>query len=130
MSVETFNFPFHVASISYPERGSPITLGGNWQYSSKPSSPPMRTFQLTFPVLQWIKSSAGVLTSSIDPEINLLRLEQFYNRHELYKDFIYPHELYGQLIVRFSQPLVIPPAVQDSFGTVKGLSVTFVEQPV
>lgn len=128
MSLKTFDWPYHTITINYPQRGSQVKLGGNWTYATKPNAPMMRNIQLNFAMLQWFRNEAGQLSSLVEPELNLMRLEEFYLEHELYKDFIYPHELYGNLIVRFSQPIVIPSAM-GSDGVVPNIVVQLVEQP-
>lgn len=130
MALEVFDFPFHKASVAYPERSAQVKLGGNYLFSTKPSGPVMRTFTLEFNVLYWIKNQFGVFDSNIEPQLNLLRLDDFYVRHELHKDFIYQHEIYGNLVVKFVKPLVIPTAKEGSDGAVFGLSLLVIEQPV
>lgn len=127
--MKIFDFPIHTVSHSYPQRGTQVQLGGNWTFSTAPRAPVMRTFTLRFDMLRWIKNNAGLYTSSIDPEINALRLDEFYREHELHKDFIYPHEIYGNLVVKFAQPLVLPEAKKDGFGAILNVSLTLIEQP-
>lgn len=128
--MERFEFPYHVCSVKYPKRGAQVQLGGSYTYSVKPAAPVARTFVLTFDLLKWIKDGAGILTAIPDPELNLLRLDNFYRAHELHTDFIYPHEIYGDVVVKFGEALEIPPAKRDSFGSVFGVSVVLVQQPV
>ena len=127
--MKVFDFSVHTVSHSYPQRGTQVQLGGNWTFSTAPRGPVMRTFTLRFDLLRWIKDSNGVFSSVLDPKLNALRLDEFYREHELHKDFIYPHEIYGNLIVKFAQPLVIPEAKKDSNGAILGLTLTLIEQP-
>ncbi len=126
--MKVFDFSVHAVSHSYPQRGTQVQLGGNWTFSTAPRGPVMRTFTLRFDLMRWFKNGA-VYSSTIEPQLNLLRLDEFYREHELHKDFIYPHELYGNLVVKFAQPLVIPEAKKDSNGAVLGLTITLIEQP-
>lgn len=126
--MKVFDFSVHVVSHSYPQRGTQVQLGGNWTFSTEPRGPVMRTFTLRFDLMRWFKNGS-VFSSTIEPTLNLLRLDEFYREHELFKDFIYPHELYGNIVVKFAQPLVIPEAKKDSHGAVLGLTVTLIEQP-
>lgn len=129
MSLKTFDWPFHELTLSYPQRGSQVKLGGNWTYATKSSSPVMRNLQLNFRLLKWVRDASGILVSTLDRELNLLRLDEFYQEHEQHKDFIYPHEIYGNMIVKFAQPLVIPPAKLASDGCVMNMTINLVEQP-
>lgn len=128
--MKVFDFPFHICTVRYPKRGTQVKLGGGYTYSVASSSPVARTFVLTFDLMRWVKNSSGLLTPSIDPQINLMRLENFYIEHELHADFIYRHERYGDVVVKFEEPLDIPPAKRDSFGSVFGINVTLSEQPI
>lgn len=130
MSLASFDFPYHTCSIKYPKRGSQVQLGGSYTYSVKPATPAMRTLQLTFDVMCWFKDQNNLLVPYISPEINLMRLDSFYQSHELFKDFLYTHELYGNMVVKFSEPLEIPIAKRNSDGAVIGLTLTLMEQPV
>lgn len=129
MSLKTFNFPFHSTSVVYPKRGAQVKLGGNWTYTTKPSAPPMRSLQLKFDALWWRLDGLGLLSATIDPQLNLLALENFYLEHELHQEFIYPSPRYGNLIVRFEEPLAIPEAVKNGNGVVRDLIIKLVEQP-
>lgn len=128
--MQIFNFPYHVCTVRYPKRGTQVQLGGSYTYSVKPSAPVSRTFNLTFDLMKWVRNAQGILSPVPEPELNLMRLDNFYQNHELHEDFIYPHELYGNLVVKFLEPLEIPPAKRDSFGSVLGVSVILIEQPV
>lgn len=128
--MQIFDFPYHVCTIRYPKRGSQVKLGGSYTYTIKPASPVARTFILTFDVMKWIKNAQGILTATQDPYVNVMRLDNFYQAHELHADFIYRHERYGDVVVKFAEPLEIPPAKRDSFGSVFGISVTLEEQAV
>ena len=64
-----------------------------------------------------------------NPEINLGLLEDFYLRHKMWKKFIYPHPIYGDLAVRFSRPLILPKGYTDGNGTVEPFELEFIEVP-
>lgn len=128
--MKVFDFPYHTCTVKYPKRGSQIQLGGSYTYSVKSSAPVARTFQLNMDVMKWYKNNSGILTPLKNPKENVMVLDNFYQEHELHLDFIYPHELYGNVVVKFAEPLEIPPAKRDSFGSVFGISLTLIEQPV
>lgn len=130
MALEIFDFPYHQASVAYPERSAQVKLGGNYLFSTKPSGPAMRSFTLEFPLMYWYQNNLGVFDPLIEPKLNLMRLDQFYLRHELHADFVYHHQIYGSLVVKFAKPLVIPTAKTNGNGAVFGLSLSVIEQPV
>lgn len=127
--MKVFDFSAHAVSHSYPQRGTQVQLGGNWTFATGSKAPVMRTFTLRFNVLRWVRGSNGLINSTEDPTINALRLDEFYREHELHKDFIYPHEIFGNIVVKFAQPLNIPEAKQNSGGAVLNTVVTLIEQP-
>jgi hypothetical protein len=129
MALQTFDFPTHVTSVSYPKRGAQVKLGGNWTYTTKPNAPAMKSLQLRFDGLWWFKDSNNVLSATIQPKLNLLALENFYAAHELHQEFIYPSDRYGNMIVRFEEPLVIPEAVKNGNGLVKDITIKLIQQP-
>lgn len=125
---ETFNFPFHRQSTRRPQEGTKLKLGNSWSYSSKPSSPVQRTFNLVFPVLKYY-GMAGELDLVTDAVINLGALEDFYDRHGQHTEFIYPHPVYGSLTAKFNAPLEIPEGIEDGGGAVRGVTVQLIEIP-
>ena len=128
--MKVFNFPFHTCTVRYPKRGAQVQLGGSYTYAVKSAAPVARTFQLSMDVMKWHKNASGILTPLIQPQENVMALDNFYQEHELHQDFIYPHELYGNVVVKFGEALEIPPAKRDSFGSVFGISITLLQQPV
>lgn len=123
-----FDFPYHRVGTKYPTQGNNLKLGGSWDYSSKPNCPPQRVFTLDFKVLKYY-GEAGSLDLISDKEINLGVLEAFYNEHQLYKKFIYPHPVYGELLVKFQRPLEVPMGIAGGGGAIGGVVVVLVEQP-
>lgn len=130
MALDVFDFPFHQVSVSYPERSTQVKLGGNYLFSTKPAGPAMRSFNLEFKVLYWFKNQYGAFDALMEPKLNLMQLEAFYLKHELHKDFIYNHEIYGNVVVKFTKPLSIPTAKENGNGAVFGITLSLIEQPV
>lgn len=128
--MQILDFPYHTCSVRYPERGSQVQMGGSYTYSVKPAAPVARELTLNFDLMKWVRNAQGILSAVPEPEINIMRLDNFYREHEMHTDFIYPHEVYGNMVVKFKAPLEIPPAKRDSFGSVFGVVVSLIEQPV
>lgn len=58
---------------------------------------------------------------------NMGALEAFYNRHKLHKPFIYPHPVYGNIEVRFMDPLKIPEGIVGGNGALEDFNLTLIE---
>lgn len=128
MALSRFNFPYHKVQSTYPTEGNNLTLGNSWSYNSKPTSPPQRTFELSFKIMKYFVSN-GVLDNISEAPINLGALEAFYQAHKMHTTFTYPHPVYGDIAVKFLKPLVIPEGIEGGQGAVAGVSVQLIEIP-
>lgn len=129
--METFNFPYHGNPSRTPEdSSSSITLGSGFKFSNTPANPIIRTYELTFPVLGYFTLPNGDpdLEGTVNPEWNVAGLERFYERHETYKTFIYPHPFWGDRTVKFDAPFSVP-EVTGNQGRVLNLTLKFREHP-
>lgn len=124
----TFNFPYHKQSTKYPESGKRMQMGNSYMSAAEPSGPDQRVFMLDFATMKYFLV-AGVISPTFKPEINLAALEAFYKEHRLWKTFIYPHPVYGNVNVKFNKPLEIPKGISDGDGAVEAFSVELIEQP-
>jgi hypothetical protein len=124
-----FDFPYHKFSTEYPDNGFQAKLGGSYQYSAPPSAPDQRIFKLKFKALKYFTDATGAIDQTQQPEINLARLEAFYNLYKRNLTFIYPHPVLGELPVRFNKPLVIPEGKEGGDGAVENIEIEFIEQP-
>lgn len=127
--MDTFDFDYHSMSTKYPETGIRMKLGGSYTYTSTPTEPPARIITLHFDenAMRIFMTAPGVPDVTRDPAINFNRLDAFYRKHELHMSFIYPHEIYGNLIVKFNKPLEMPKLTKG--GWVPSFSLEFEEQP-
>jgi hypothetical protein len=123
-----FDFPYHKYSTEYPESSYRVKLGGGYQYSAPPSAPDQRIFKLKFAAMKYFVSN-GAIDVTTKPEINLARLEQFYNTNKMNQTFTYPHPVLGDLPVRFNKPLAIPEGLEGGDGVVLNVEVELIEQP-
>lgn len=73
--------------------------------------------------------SNGVLDKTKEPEINMARLEQFYDLHKLHATFTYNHPVYGELMCRFNKPLKVPEGTPGGQGFVPNIEVELIEMP-
>ncbi|KGM36127.1 hypothetical protein [Inquilinus limosus] len=128
--METFNFPRHKFRTQYPESSFRVQFGNSYTFVSKPSAPDQRLFILTFQLVKYYVNGAGQADASIVGEAtNAAALDGFYARHRLYEKFIYPHPVYGNVVVRFQKPLEIPDGIEGGDGAIENLEVQLLEHP-
>ncbi len=127
MALETFNFPYHVVETTNPESGYRGQLGGSYTFTSPPTDPDQRVFNLSFPVMKFFVDSLGVPDALISPEVNMMALIRFYQTHKLHQSFIYNHPVHGQLEVKFNKPLVEPAGIPAGGGAVEKFTVELIE---
>lgn len=122
MSYKTFNFPTHQVTHAFPA-GDQVQFGQGWTHASAPDGPQQRTLLLKFNALLIIKNPfTGAILRAADTRSNpaeqavlddlkkrsVWALNDFYEEHLLHKKFIYNHYVYGDMVVRFSQPFQMP----------------------
>lgn len=125
--MQTFNFPLHHCTHEYPQ-GDSVKFGGGYTFAAAPVLPLERTFILEFEGLFWYKQG-GVWSSTPNPTRNMLKLDEFYRYHTLFRSFIYPHEVFGNVVVKFKAPLKIPKTRPGGSNLTEPFQLTFVEQP-
>lgn len=123
-----FNFPYHTFTTEYPESSFRVNLGGSYQFSAPPVAPDQRIFTLHFKALKYFIVS-GVVDKSVSPEVNLARLEDFYDLHKLHATFTYPHPVHGNIPCRFNKPLKIPKGTEGGNGVVENIEIELIEMP-
>lgn len=127
--METFDFPYHVFSTDYPESSLRVQFGKSWEFTAEPDAPDQRIFKLDFEGMEYFTDAGGAVSASIAPQRNMLALEQFYQRHRQWKSFIYPHPVYGNVVVKFQMPLRTPKGVKKGNGVVEKFEISLIEQP-
>lgn len=129
--METFIWKYHTQSTEYPE-GVTIRLGNSYQYAPEPPSVDQRVFKLRFPTMfyftKWVGNSE-VIDDTKEPELNMELLDRFYKTHRMWKTFIYPHPVYGNLEVKFGKALKIPAGIPGGDGALQGFDLELIEQP-
>lgn len=127
--MQTFDFPFHTLSTSYP-KGDSFKFGRGYEFSAAPQLPVQRRFQLSFELIQWFLDDAGEIDATIQPQLNALALDEFYRFHYTHRAFIYPHPVYGNLTVKFASdaPFQMPKSLVGGNGATDRFELVFVEQ--
>lgn len=128
MPLQTFDFPFHSIEVEYPESSKKITFGGGYEFASRPRGPDQVIYKLHFEAMSFFTNGAGVADRLINPQINILTLEDFYKAHRMYEKFIYPHPAEGNLTVRFKSPLKYKQQPLG-LGVIEAFSVELITQP-
>jgi len=118
--VDTFNFPYHTVRHIYPQ-GDQQKFGRGYMYAVKPLLPIQRTFILKFNAMNWLATGSGY---------GMQDLVAFYELHEMWDRFTYPHPLYGNLITRFAKALEVPEVLDNGFGHTQPLEIQLIEQPL
>lgn len=130
--METFDFPFHVPTHSYP-KGDSFKFGRGYEFSAAPQLPIQRRFRLHFNTMLWyFNESTGEIDGSVEPQTNIKVLIDFYELHMTHKKFIYPHQVFGNLIVKFATdaPFEVPKGMEGGSGAVEPFELVLVEQPL
>lgn len=129
--METFNFPYHRVSTDYPESSTRIQFGKGWEFASAPDAPDQRIFKLSFRGFKYyVNPSTGEIDTTTNANVNnLAALEAFYQAHRQHGKFIYPHPVYGNVVVRFRTPLRIPEGRPGGNGVVEDFTIELIEQP-
>lgn len=116
-------------STKYPQSGTRIQLGRSYQFDTPPEAPDQRIFVLKLQGMQYIVGSQGNLNANLEPERNMLALENFYNDHKLATSFTFDHPVYGSLTCKFNRPLEIPEGLAGGDGVLPEFEVELIEQP-
>lgn len=128
--MEEFDFDFHKWNTDYPESGVRLQLGNSYTFTSEPVAPDQRIITLSFATMRYyVDPITGVPDVTTNPKINFYRLEQFYQRHRLWKSFNYRHAMYGMLVCKFNKPLKTPKGIEGEPGKTEGFTLELMEMP-
>lgn len=125
--METFNFPNHNIRVKYPE-GGVMKFGRGYAHGVKPLLPVARTFILKFNTMKWYIGGGGLPEVLTDPTNNMMTLLAFYDDHQMWKRFIYPSKIFGNVNVRFAAPLETPAPRAGGTSWTEDFELTFEEQ--
>ncbi|MDB2579671.1 hypothetical protein N9Y00_11755 [Tateyamaria sp.] len=116
-------------STKYPQSGSRIQLGRSYQFDTPPEAPDQRIFVLKLQGMKYFLGGQGNLNANIEPDRNMLALENFYNDHKRAVSFTFVHPVYGALTCKFNNPLEIPEGITGGDGALPEFEVELIELP-
>lgn len=125
MGLELFDFPYHKVSHRYSDRSTRLNLGNQWSYITKPTTPVIRIFTLKFEVMKFFENSQYL--TPIERRYSAHHLDDFYQRHETFGEFLYDHHTFGNIVVRFDQPLELSEGLTGAGGAILPFTVTLKE---
>lgn len=127
MAANFDNFKLHKREFKYLGNVTAVQLGNGYSYISKPISPQLKEFTLSFTGYRFYFDEEGRLDYETNKSVNNMgTLCQFYEEMNQYTTFIYNDEQFGAVPVRFKEPLTIPKTVGDR-GVVEEFRITLVE---
>jgi hypothetical protein len=126
--METYNFPYFVLEDKYPESSAKLSLGGGYEFASKPKAPDQISFMLHYDTMVFIESVPGTLDLVSNPMLNMGTLRAFYETHRLYEPFLFEHPILGEVTVRFARPLSYK-LRKGGRGSVEPFTVELLLQP-
>lgn len=126
--METFDFPLFTWTVRYPESSAKVKFGRGYEFTSKPKGPDQVTYILHFAAMMFFVNSAGNVSTTTLPKINIAKLEAFYNVHKTYEKFILPLPGKGNLTVRFNKPLEYK-VKENGNGLVEPFQLEVLTQP-
>lgn len=105
-----------------------VGLEGTQSFVPYTAKKPVRNLSLDFPLLLLHDAEKAKLSGiNYRPELDFNKLKEFYIRHKSFKSFIYEHPVYGDMLVRFSKPLVLPKKMSGGQGVVEGFTLELQE---
>lgn len=107
--METFQFENHKRNFKYINNSDTIELGNGYSFIAKPRSPMLKEFTLTFTGFRYYFNDEDEVDYETNQyKDNIAALCSFYESMGTWQTFIYPDEQFGNVQVRFSEPLEIP----------------------
>ncbi len=105
-----------------------MKFGRSWEFTTAPKGPDQVTYTLKFETMKFFMDGAGQVEDTTEPAYNIHRLDLFYQRHRMWKRFIFPLPGHGNLTVRFSKPFQYD-LTKGGEGTVDPFQLEFITQP-
>lgn len=126
---DTIDIAYNVPMSKYPDNGFRIQMGNSYSFAAAPTSPPQRIFVVRVQGKRAYAQYDGTVDTNAALPENVMTLNAFYLAHQLWKTFIYPHPLFGNLNVKFNKPLELPEVMVGGSGLLPDITLEFVEQP-
>lgn len=126
---QTFNFcPDRNVPETMPREPAASVMTMNaWQFSARPNTPYQRRFKVTLHGLRWYLAADGTYDFTTNENFNARALERFYEAHETWAPFIFPHQHFGNLLCRFVAPVQVPAGEMNSGGFIKPVEVMLIQ---
>ena len=122
------NFMYHKRAFDYLQNTVSVTLGNGYTFVSKPTSPQLRKFRLTFSGYKYYIDGEGKIDRETNKnKNNMAALCDFYEAHNMYEPFVYNDEQFGAVLVRFSAPLKVPKPQGNGYGVVSDFEIELTE---
>lgn len=100
-----------------------MTMGG-WTFSARPTTPIQRKFRVKLHGMRWyLNDTTGLYDTTAEPTLNAKLLEEFYERHETYKPFLWVHPHRGEMLVRFAAPVNVPAGKENGYGLIDAFEI-------
>lgn len=127
MADETFIFSpkSQVPETVQREPANVMTLG-NWTFSAKPTTPHQRKFRVQLHGMTWFLNEDGTYDRYINPTMNAKLLEEFYERHETWKPFLWNHPHRGLMMVRFATAVNVPRGKENGGGFIDAFEINLI----
>lgn len=127
--MQTYDFPYYEMENVYPESSAVVQFGRGYKFASKPSGPDQTLYTLHYTTMRFYWNADGTVNINQDIKMNMGKLDQFYRIHRMFTPFIFPHDLWGDVICRFAAPLSWKVA-KGGRGWVEPFTVQLELQPV
>lgn len=102
----TFNFENFKRSFDYINNSDKISLGNGYSFVAKPRGPLLKTFHITMKGMRYYFTQNGEIDNVTNAtKDNLGALCKFYEQVGTYDKFIFHDEQFGDVMVRFLEPL-------------------------
>lgn len=123
------NFMNHVRSFKYIQNTDSIELGNGYSYVSKPTSPLLKEFTLSFSGYRFYFNEDGTMDYETNKNKNNAgALCSFYETMNMWDNFIYNDEQFGGVLVRFAEPLgELKQKAGSNYGVVEDFTVRLKE---
>lgn len=106
--MDTFKFKNFKRTFDYLNNSDSIQLGNGYSFTSKPRSPLLKLFHITMTGMRYYFTEDGKMDYETNKyKDNLGALCQFYEENGTYMVFILPDEQFGNVHVKFKEPLKV-----------------------
>jgi hypothetical protein len=129
--VQNISLQYFNIETEYQVTRANVTFEGGYQYATPRTgygdNNDLRVFTLSIPVMRYYFGSQGQLLVDYERSTNFAWLEWMYNIHKLVKPFFFDHPVYGQLKVRFTEPLKVPKGLKGGQAALEGVELRLLE---